>query len=174
MKSSRHFPIFVVGSLGVLTKSYEKLVETLEAKTGWRHYVLIALATGLVFLPALKIAKDPDNDYPISHVALLREAPCRGDIFNDFDFGGYMIWQLPGKKVYIDGRMPSWADTGGNYFVRWQRVLSDETYARSEFKRYNVGCALVYTKRERLIGQLEADGWKVSLRDANIVLLRAP
>jgi hypothetical protein len=173
MTSLRHFPIFVVSSLGLLTQGYERLVVLVRAQAGWRRYVLLVMATGLVLAPVVKIARDPGNDFPTAQVAALREQSCAGNVFNDFDFGGYMIWQLPGTRVYIDGRMPSWADSEGNYFVRWQRVLSDEAYARSEFERYDVTCALVYAKRTRLIGQLEADGWQVSSQDAKAVLLRA-
>jgi len=174
MNSLRHFPIFVVASLGLLTKGYEDLTKVLNAKSGWRQYLLLSAATGLVLAPVYKIVRHPGNDFPTIQVAALRDKPCSGNTFNDFDFGGYLIWQLPGKGVYIDGRMPSWADNGGNYFVRWQRVLDDPEYADSEFARYRVRCALVYAKRTRLIGQLEAEGWKASNRDSLAVLLRRP
>ena len=29
-------------------------------------------------------------------------------LLNDYNWGGYLIWNLPDYKVYIDGRMPSW------------------------------------------------------------------
>jgi hypothetical protein len=29
-------------------------------------------------------------------------------ILNEYNWGGYLIWNLPEHKVYIDGRMPSW------------------------------------------------------------------
>jgi hypothetical protein len=29
-------------------------------------------------------------------------------IFNSYAWGGYLIWNLPQHRVYIDGRMPSW------------------------------------------------------------------
>lgn len=172
MSSLRHFPIFVVGSLGMLAHGYEQLVGLLGARPGWRQAVLMVAATGLVLAPAGKIMRAPGNDFPTAAVAQLRDRPCVGRVFNDFDFGGYLIWQLPDSKVYIDGRMPSWADSGGNYFVRWRRVLDDEGYARGEFARYDVGCALVYPRRARLIAQLERDGWRVTSVERAGVLLR--
>jgi len=172
--SMRHFILFVVGSLGVVTRGYERLVDLLRARSGWRAAVLMLVATGLVVAPVIKIMRHPGNDFPVAQVANLRERPCVGRVFNDFDFGGYMLWQLPGVLDYIDGRMPSWSDAGGSYFERWRGVLDDEAYARSEFARYGIGCALVYPSRARLIGQLRAEGWRVSSQDGTAVLLRRP
>ena len=31
-----------------------------------------------------------------------------GNVFNAYEWGGYLIWQLPEFKVFVDGRMPSW------------------------------------------------------------------
>ncbi|TNF55112.1 tetratricopeptide repeat protein [bacterium] len=36
----------------------------------------------------------------------LDEVDIRGNMFNEYGFGGYLIWRLyPGRKVFIDGRM---------------------------------------------------------------------
>ncbi len=31
-----------------------------------------------------------------------------GNIFNTYEWGGFLIWKLPQFKVFVDGRMPSW------------------------------------------------------------------
>ena len=46
---------------------------------------------------------------PLAAVQYLKANAQSGDlIFNDYNWGGYLIWNLPEYKVYIDGRMPSW------------------------------------------------------------------
>lgn len=31
-----------------------------------------------------------------------------GNIFNTYEWGGYLIWKMPKFKIFTDGRMPSW------------------------------------------------------------------
>lgn len=43
--------------------------------------------------------------YPVSAVQYLRQHPQPGRMFNDYGFGGYLIWQLGSQqKVFVDGR----------------------------------------------------------------------
>jgi hypothetical protein len=43
---------------------------------------------------------------PKDAAAFLKGLPVRGNMLNDYGFGGYLIWTLyPEKKVFIDGRM---------------------------------------------------------------------
>lgn len=46
--------------------------------------------------------------YPKNAVSYLKQNPPEGNIFSEYGWGGYLIWKLPEKKVFIDGRMPSW------------------------------------------------------------------
>lgn len=48
------------------------------------------------------------TNYPATAVNFLKEHNVRGNIFNDYNFGGYLIWHLwPDISVYIDGRTPT-------------------------------------------------------------------
>jgi hypothetical protein len=44
------------------------------------------------------------RDYPIGALGFLREHPRRGPLLNDFNWGGYWIWNVPHLPVSIDGR----------------------------------------------------------------------
>jgi hypothetical protein len=52
--------------------------------------------------------KDSTEFYPVSATEYLRETKVEGQIFSSYGWGGYLLWNLPEKKVFIDGRMPSW------------------------------------------------------------------
>jgi len=95
-------------------------------------------------------------------------------LFNDYDFGGYLIWQLPQTKIYIDGRMPSWKYTGENYLANWMRDLTDVRARNSDFAQYNIGCVLIRPKHAEIVRDLKADGWTVTSADAQAILLRRP
>jgi hypothetical protein len=43
-------------------------------------------------------------EYPVAAVQTVRQRGLNGPVFNDFDWGGYLIWSLPGLPVSIDGR----------------------------------------------------------------------
>jgi hypothetical protein len=173
VSAQRQFPLFVVASLGLLAEGYGQMVQLLHLERGWRAWVMPVLATGVALVPAAKIVTHPGNNWPAQGLASLRSQPCVGRVFNDYDFGGLIIWQVPGTPVYIDGRMPSWSDDNGvNYFARFRRVLGEAGYAHEEFARYNVRCALLETKHARLVKQLLAEGWRVDAKDRGTVLLR--
>ena len=42
--------------------------------------------------------------YPVRAVEIIRERKLPGPMFNNFDWGGYLIWELPEYPVSIDGR----------------------------------------------------------------------
>ncbi|HTP04711.1 MAG TPA: tetratricopeptide repeat protein, partial [Nitrospirota bacterium] len=41
---------------------------------------------------------------PQDAVAFIRQARLQGNMYNYYDWGGYLIWALPEKKVFIDSR----------------------------------------------------------------------
>ena len=64
-----------------------------------------------------------------------------------------MIWKLPEKKVFVDGRMPSWkwnlnSSTGSqNAMVDYKNILTGEDGYRPSFEKYNVVMVL-WPKRD--------------------------
>jgi hypothetical protein len=53
-----------------------------------------------------------EKRYPVDAVVYIRENPVPPNLFNDYNWGGYLIWQLPEYRTSIDGRMPSWRQKG--------------------------------------------------------------
>lgn len=50
------------------------------------------------------IARRCRRDYPVAAVDWLRRSGLRGPIYNDFGWGGYLIWAAPEFPVAMDGR----------------------------------------------------------------------
>jgi hypothetical protein len=45
------------------------------------------------------------KDYPVQAVRFLRKHPVPGRMFNDYTYGGYLVWATaPANRVFIDGR----------------------------------------------------------------------
>jgi hypothetical protein len=177
LSSQRQFPLFVVATLGQLAEGHERLVRLLHLERGWRAWALPGLMTVLGVGLAVKIAAHPGNDWPVRGLAALQKRPCAGRLLADYNFGGLVIWQVPGTKVYIDGRMPSWRGDDGHghevsYLANYARVVNEAEFARAEIDRYGVKCVLWDKQRGRLIKQLVAEGWRVDVKDERAVLLR--
>lgn len=46
-------------------------------------------------------------NYPCSAAQFL-ENKISGNIFNAYEWGGFLIWKTPQDKIFVDGRMPTW------------------------------------------------------------------
>lgn len=76
-------------------------------------FLVFSLVWMLMF--SLQIFKDTRSiqklasagKYPYQAIEYLKSHP-QERIFNDYGWGGYLIWQLPQNKTFIDGRMPGW------------------------------------------------------------------
>ena len=51
--------------------------------------------------------------YPYQAVEFLKAQSEKGNLFNRYEWGGFLIWQLPEYKVFVDGRMPAWSTLSG-------------------------------------------------------------
>lgn len=72
-----------------------------------------------VSVPPLSAPRPKDFFYdqtPVQALAFLATHPMRGNMFNDYAWGGALIWSFPRYKVFIDGRMPYWNLNGRNIF----------------------------------------------------------
>jgi hypothetical protein len=74
-----------------------------------------ALAAAGIVLPLLliygRLAGSGGNvqatleaQYPVEATAFVREHGCPGPLYNEFGWGGYLIWNLPERPVAMDGR----------------------------------------------------------------------
>lgn len=59
------------------------------------------------------------DGYPVAAVQFLQKENMREGLFNEYSWGGYLDWQYPGAKVFIDGRMAGWRMADGS------SILSD-------------------------------------------------
>ena len=53
------------------------------------------------------------KEMPVQAVKVVRERQYPGPLFNDYNWGGYLIWQL-GQPVTIDGRAGLYGDANIN------------------------------------------------------------
>jgi hypothetical protein len=62
--------------------------------------------------------------YPDGAVAYMKANGIQGRLFNDWDWGGYLIWHMPEMKVFIDSRGDPYGSTG--VFKDYWAAITDQ------------------------------------------------
>jgi hypothetical protein len=85
------------------------------------HRFLNAVLMALVFAAmvryfptAAEMRQSVSRQYPVRAVEYLRQHPLPGPMYNTYGYGGYLIWSLPGHRVFVDGRADVY-ERGGAY-----------------------------------------------------------
>lgn len=60
-----------------------------------------------------KYCRNSSPQYSLEAVNFLKSQTEKGNIFNTYEQGGFLIWQLPEYKIFVDGRMPAWETPSG-------------------------------------------------------------
>jgi hypothetical protein len=141
--SIRNIPLWLIASFVMTAKGLIFLKrEASRYKYGSDRfrvaYIFFSFIAIVLFSPqlggffyGLYFTKDSAGFYPQNAITYLHKNLPHQQIFSSYDWGGYLIWQLPEKKVFIDGRMPSW---------RWQANIPGESnYAFDEYKKVLTG-----------------------------------
>jgi len=87
--------------------------------------------------------------YPQNASFFLNTHNSKGQIFSTYNWGGYLIWKVPNKKVFVDGRMPSWKNKNApleeskDAFLEWGEVTSGQIPLEKEIKKYNIDTFLL-------------------------------
>ena len=174
--SWRHMPIFLI----ITTPLWVNIVETIAGsellKLVRKKWFLILLAAATVITAQQQIKKvfpvsvsidelAKTGAYPLGAVRYLQQNPIDGKMFNEYNWGGFLIWQYPEKKVFIDGRMPSWKIGGFRVFEEFNNTMSYNEGWDKTFGKYDVSFALVYNNpiNEAAFGSI---GWKKAYSDS--------
>jgi len=68
------------------------------------------LAGARYYVSNNRIHDEMAREFPVGAVAYLRQSGIGGQLFNDYDWGGFLIWALPDHPVSIDGRANLYGD----------------------------------------------------------------
>jgi hypothetical protein len=176
--SSRHTVLFILFALPTVQSGLSNLPEPKKTPAFKRLVVglimLLVCVCGLfIFKTFVGYTVNREATYPSDIAASLRAEPCSGNVFAHYNYGGYLIWKVPGEKLYIDGRMPSWTQNGQNIMASYIKVTKDASYRAREFSQYNVRCVIWDQRRDNFTKILQREGWSISKTEKNnsIVLL---
>jgi len=170
--SWRNMPLFIIFSIplwvyfarglvgGTLSKLIgSKLVLGLlilaVAITGYQQIAIVQKSNGSVET----MSKYSQYKYPYEAVQYIKTNPPKGTMFNMYNWGGYLIWQCPEYKVFIDGRMPSWKHEGKNAMKDFKNLVTLQPSWKDVLEKYKISWALL-DKKASLNLVLLSEGWE--------------
>jgi hypothetical protein len=122
LRHVRHAPLFALGALALAPQTLAGWVrDRAPAWAGFRRVLQArgkAAAAGLLVLSAatltaaLTLRKQhpltievPRRQYPLEAIRFMKQAGIRGNLLVFFDWGELCLWELPGVRPSIDGRL---------------------------------------------------------------------
>ncbi len=185
--SGRNLPYFAIAAVPITTQLFD---ETLTRR-GWslprrgrerpRRVVINLILIALVALGALlhlkyvaeenTVAAAISMNWPVEAVRQLNASALKGNLFNDYNWGGYLIFAARQHPVFIDGRTDLHRDTLPDYVAALGRPGW-----RDIFAKWDIGIALIESTGY-LAAQLEASSaWRREYKDdmASIFVSTAP
>lgn len=113
--------------------------------------------------------------YPDKAVAFLKENKLKGNFFNDFNSGAYMIGHVyPDIKIFIDGRTEVY---GGEFFKEYQKIIvdGDTQLFEEKAKKLNIDGVILNSSRQKLPKELlnflyDSEEWRIVYFDYDGVI----
>jgi hypothetical protein len=113
------------------------------------------------------ISKAETRIYPVHAVEWIKDNPQSGNLFNEYNWGGYLIYHLPEMPVFVDGRTDLFGDEVLNDYLEVTRI--GENW-RGIIDEYDLGLMLLQ-KQTILSSFAIQDGWSVLYADELAILL---
>jgi len=184
---ARNIPFFAIASAPILAdwikESLAKFNDWIKLEEGFTAIdgklrgfawplAAFVLAAGMFTYHSLD-AHMPINQfnartYPAQAADWLASHPSQGNTFNDFNWGGYLLYRLwPGQRVFIDSQ----SDFYGEALTRQsEAVLNGDQNWESVLDQYNVSRIIVPPDSGLAQAAKNNAGWKIAYED-NVAII---
>jgi hypothetical protein len=161
--------------LDVVNRQYRKPINAPEVVPRWQRWVnwslfgLLAIAVAARVIMALPQSVN-ENAFrkvlPVNAVAFLRDNHPAGRLFNMYNWGGYLLWELPEYPVFVDGRTDLYDDALIN---EWLNTIRGEKGWQENLDRWQINTVLI-EPQAALVEKLRLAGWKQLYTDPGAVI----
>ena len=104
--------------------------------------------------------------YPVKAVAWMESHHPQGNLFNSYNWGGYLIWFARDYPVFVDGRTDVYGDTIIN---QWLTVANGKEGWQKILDQWHIHLILLEPGWP-ITALLPQNGWKILYQDSNSVL----
>jgi hypothetical protein len=131
----------------------------------WVLLVLVVAAALLQIsgpISARANAEAQAESLPVAAVDYLREANLPGPMFNNYNWGGYIIWELPQYPVFVDGRTDLYGD---ELLSQYLAALFARGNWRETLEAYDINLVFVETAAPLAKELRQEPGWEQTYDD---------
>jgi hypothetical protein len=160
-----------------LRKVEARITPISQTSNGFIWLILLFGMIAILFRSGIHIdVKDKgnvfdDTFFPVAAVNWLQTHPQSGHVFNDFDWGGYLLFHLwPNMQIFMDGHTHIYGEALTKEYAQvitlgdgWEQILN----------KYEVQWAIVRTN-SAIAKALENEGWSIPYQDSTAVILTKP
>ncbi len=107
------------------------------------------------------------HNYPEKAADHLQTVATRGQVFSEYDWGGYLIWFYRDHQVFVDGRTDLYGD---KVISEWYTIIQAQNGFEDTIASHKIGVVMVKPWRP-LVQVLSRSGWLSIYRDQMAVIL---
>lgn len=181
LRSIRNIPLFAIVVIPVLAEQFCQLINFKpDVQKLSRHFryvtfiAIIALATILV-LGFIRVSNNQQRSetetFPKDAVEWIMDNEPKGNLFNSYNWGGYIIWKLyPDYPVYIDGR----ADLYGKEFIsKYTKIYFAKPGWEEKLDQDNIAIVFIEPDAMLAVALRQSSSWEKSYEDKmSVIFLR--
>ncbi|HEX2996362.1 MAG TPA: hypothetical protein VHP14_16170, partial [Anaerolineales bacterium] len=185
--SARNIPLFAIiaapyigtGIQGIveqvpILERFDQTFSKVESKSIgilWPLLTVVALTVSYYFQPYPSNQFDP-NKFPVQAVNWLEKNPQQGNTFNNFIWGGYLLYRLwPIQTVFIDGQTDFYGEALTQEYTQvmslgegWETILA----------KYDVSWVIVQSDKPLVKALQDQAGWVIIYQDSTATILHKP
>jgi hypothetical protein len=180
LESIRMIPFFVLIAIPMISRHRGTWPHTdqqpskTRLQSGLNTTIILAMVAFAALHVTQVINREPSTEaqeFPARAVAFLSAHPASGRIFNDYDWGGYLIWKLsPSAQVFIDGRADLYGerlfcDFANTYQLKndWQQIL----------RQWHIETVLIPSDSALAVGLGANPAWSIAYQDSQATIFIA-
>jgi hypothetical protein len=183
-RSMRYISVFVYATIDIIAKNLNQMIDFVGKCTRGKRWKQAGICLSMILIVLMiirysnKIGKDlrfgiNQGLYPIGAVNFLKDNSVQGNVFNLYEWGGYLSFNLPEKKIFIDGK----GVEGGDYFFDAYIYLINGGLEYNEyFEKFNINFLVIrpsftFGSHIPLIDRLyDDDNWQLIYADENSLI----
>lgn len=185
--SARNIPLFAILAAPYLGKALEAVLARVtflqaieqrifrvERNLHGAFYPLVSILIAMIVIQArpATIHQFNANKFPVEAVEWLEVHPQEGKMFNNFIWGGYLLYRLwPQQTVFIDGQ----TDFYGEALTReYTQVMRLEDGWETILQKYDVSWVIVQSGQPLVQALRDKMGWRIVYQDHTTTILNGP
>jgi hypothetical protein len=192
--SSRMLPFFAIVAVPIAAQSVaewlkqdfpnirlwiiEKNIDTINRSSNGLVWVFaVVIAVTMLFKSNIPIDAGSKGNtfdpkfFPVEAVTWLQSNPQSGHVFNEFDWGGYMLLKLwPQYQIFMDGHTHIY---GEKLTREYEQVITLSPDWKSIFDKYQITWAIIRA-HSPVVKALEGEGWRSLYQDETTIILHHP